>query len=75
MQKGKTLPPMSVMDMNLNYLMVRLHPRALGNVKYLFIAIILRSILTQSGSTCWGAYLCQIELLDHLTMCKQITDV
>ena len=52
-------------------------PGALGNVEHPSIAITPRSTLTQSSSTYSGPLyvsMCQRELYNHLTVCKQMSD-
>ena len=45
-------PPVSVLDLTLNHLMVMLHSLSFVGVECPFISITLRSTLTWSGSTC-----------------------
>ena len=49
--------------------------RVLGNIEYLFIAITARSTLTRVVVPDRVPSMSQIELFDHLTMCKQMTNV
>ena len=48
-------PPISVLSMTLNHLMVRLQSWSLGNMEYPFINITPKSTLTWGGSTCNGS--------------------
>ena len=90
LQRGKTSPTTSVLDIILNY-------PVLGNVEYPFIAIGLRSILIQRGRTRKGSIYCsnrtvypfklhankmafakltlEIELFNHLPVWKQMTKI
>ena len=52
LQRGETFPSMNILDITLNYLMVRYsNDGALGNAEYPFITISSRSTLAWSGST------------------------
>ena len=47
----------------------------LENVEYYFIIITLKSTLIQSGSICWVPSMGQIELFNHLSVWKQMTEL
>ena len=48
------LPPMSVLDITQNHLIMNLQSQSFGNVEYFYTAIIPRSTLTQSSNTYKG---------------------